>query len=185
MELLVPILDRVKAIWQLFDLERQPPMLLNRLVYLKQQMAELQRRLDETQRRADEKDEQIAKLQDIVAVKDDLITNGAAYYIKKDSDTLDGPFCASCFRHSHVMVRIASASHEEGPDGQPLTPIQCLNCRTPFALERSEDCSNSSPAAATNGDKKKSQKSTRKTSTKTRTRRPKSREKQLEDDRGQ
>ena len=78
------ILRQVRNIKETLDLEDESPTLTSQLVQLKQQVAQLRGRLDETRRLSQEKDGLIAELRSVAALRDNMIVDGAAYFIKKD-----------------------------------------------------------------------------------------------------
>ena len=112
-----------------------PAAMEARRVVFAQESARLQHLLEQTRKAAQEKDELIAKLRAVGAVTGNMVTDGPAYYIKK-ANTLDGPFCTSCFRRTHEINRIASAPKPKGADGTPADWVQCARCKTPFRSDR-------------------------------------------------
>lgn len=100
-----------------------------------EELERLQHLLEEARKAAREKDELIAKLQTTAAVRGNVIVDGSAYYLKKET-TLDGPFCTSCFQRRHEITRIVPAPQPQGTDGDAREWVQCLKCQTPFRSER-------------------------------------------------
>lgn len=112
-----------------------PDAMEARRVLFAQETARLQHLLEETRKAAQEKDQLIAKLQAIGAVAGSMVVDGPAYYIRR-ANTLEGPFCTSCFQRNHEIMRIAAASKPKGNDGTPADWVQCAKCRTPFRSDR-------------------------------------------------
>jgi hypothetical protein len=112
-----------------------PAVMTDHRVKFTEELTKLQDLLDQTQQAAKEKDELIAKLQAAGAVRGSLIADGSAYYIKKDN-TLDGPFCMSCFQQNHEIAHIVPAPQPKGAEGEPSEWVQCGQCQTPFRSER-------------------------------------------------
>lgn len=112
-----------------------PAVMTDHRVKFTEELTKLQDLLDQTQQAAQEKDELIAKLQAAGAVRGSLIADGSAYYIKKDN-TLDGPFCMSCFQQNHEIAHIVPAPQPKGAEGEPSEWVQCGQCQTPFRSER-------------------------------------------------
>ena len=106
-----------------------------RHVMFAQESARLQHLLEETRKASQEKDELIARLRAAGAVTGNMIVDGPAYYIKK-ANTLDGPFCTSCFQRHHEITRIATAPKPMGTDETPADWVQCAKCQTPFRSDR-------------------------------------------------
>ena len=171
MKALERILRQVRNIKETLDLEDEPSTLTSQLVQLKQQMAQLQGRLDETRRLSQEKDELIAELQTVAALRDNMIIDGAAYFIKKDRGALDGPFCTSCLDQNHETVRIIPATKPKGAEGDKSEWVQCSKCKTPFRSQRLGQYLNPPQAKPTAATAKKA-KPVRKAPAKRATRRP-------------
>ena len=106
-----------------------------RRVLFAQESARLQHLLEQTQKASQEKDQLIARLQTVGAVAGNMVVDGPAYYIRR-ANTLDGPFCTSCFQRNHEIMRIASAPKPRGADGTPTDWVQCARCKTPFRSDR-------------------------------------------------
>jgi len=136
MELLERILRRVKGIKKTFDLEEKPLVLANEFVQLKRQVAELRSQLGEIQKLSREKDALIAQLQTVAIIKDNVIMDGSAYFIRKNSDVWDGPFCTHCFGKNQENVRIVPAAKPKSASGDPSEWAQCLKCQKPFRSKR-------------------------------------------------
>jgi hypothetical protein len=100
-----------------------------------QELSELQHLLEQTRQAVQEKDELIARLQAAGNVRGDMIIDGSAYYIQKGS-VLEGPFCLSCFEHSHQLARLGAAPMPKDAEGDPSEWVQCPQCQTPFRSER-------------------------------------------------
>lgn len=112
-----------------------PVVMTDRRVRFTEEMTKLQDLLDQTQQAAQEKDELIAMLQTAGAVRGNMIVDGSAYFVRKDN-SLDGPFCMSCFQQNHQIAHIVPASQPEGADGESSEWVQCGRCRTPFRSQR-------------------------------------------------
>jgi hypothetical protein len=112
-----------------------PDALEARRVLFAQEAARLQHLLEETRRASQEKDQLIAKLQAAGAVAGSMVIDGPACYIRR-ANTLEGPFCTSCFQRNHEIMRIAPAPKPKGNDGTPADWVQCARCRTPFRSDR-------------------------------------------------
>jgi len=132
------------------------------------ELTKLQHLLEQAQSAAKEKDELITKLQAAGAIRENLVVDGSAYYVKKDN-ALSGPFCMSCFQQNHEMSRVMPASKPKGAEGDTTNWVQCVKCRTPFRSERISEYLRprkavSTPAAASleEGDEAKPVKATRK-----------------------
>jgi hypothetical protein len=152
MAVLDRVLKRVRTLADTLDLETEPPTLTSQLVQFRQQVAELQSRLDEAERLSREKDALIAQLQGIAALRDNMIVDGAAYFIKKDGGALDGPFCTACFERNHEAVRVIPAAKPKGGEGNQSEWVQCSRCQVPFRSQRLGEYLNpppSEPPAAT------------------------------------
>lgn len=125
-----------------------PAVMTDRRVKFTEEMTKLQDLLDQTQQAAREKDALIAQLQAAGAVRGNMIADGSAYYVKKES-ILDGPFCMSCFQQNHEIAHIVPAPRPEGTDGDPSEWVQCGKCQTPFRSERIGQYLNPRETAAT------------------------------------
>jgi hypothetical protein len=112
-----------------------PAVMTDRRVRFTEEMTKLQHLLDQTQQAAQEKDELIALLQAAGAVRGNMIVDGSAYFIRKDN-SLDGPFCMSCFQQNHEIAHIVPAPQPAGADGESSEWVQCGRCRTPFRSQR-------------------------------------------------
>ena len=110
------------------------------------ELARLQMLLEETRRATQEKDELIAQLQAAGTVHGDMIVDGSAYYIKRET-SLEGPFCTSCFEHHHQIARIVPTPKPKDADGDPAEWVQCGQCQTPFRSERIGQYLNPRPTA--------------------------------------
>ena len=148
MELPELVLRPIRAFKEMLDLEEEPPILTSQLVQLRRQLAELRSRLDETRKLSLEKDELIARLQAAGAIKDDMIVEGSAWFVKKAGNILDGPYCTCCFEQKYEKVRIVPAARPEDADGPESEWVQCSACRTPFRSSRVGEFLNA-PAPAT------------------------------------
>ncbi len=111
-----------------------------------EELTKLQMLLEETQRAAREKDELIAQLQAAGNVRGDMVVDGSAYYIKRET-ILEGPFCLSCFEQSHEIARIVPAPQPKDAEGDPTEWVQCGQCQAPFRSERIGQYLNPRPAA--------------------------------------
>jgi len=131
MELPELVLRPIRAFKEMLDLTEEPPTLTSQFVQLRGQLAELRRRLDETRKLSREKDELIARLQAAGAIKDDMIVEGPACFVKKAGNILDGPYCTCCFEQKQEKVRIVPAPRPEDADGPESEWVQCSTCRTP------------------------------------------------------
>jgi hypothetical protein len=112
-----------------------PAAMETRHVLFAQESARLQHLLEQTRKASEEKDELIAKLRAAGAVSGNMVVDGPAYYIKK-ANTLDGPFCTSCFQRNHEIMPIASAPKPRGANETPADWVQCGRCKTPFRSDR-------------------------------------------------
>jgi hypothetical protein len=101
--------------------------------------AELKRLLEEAREDCHQKDERIAQLQATPAAQDatqaDMVVDGPAYYLRK-GESLDGPFCTSCFQQNHEVSRIVSAAKPSQDSGVSSDWVLCTKCRTPFRSDR-------------------------------------------------
>jgi hypothetical protein len=111
-----------------------------------EELTKLQMLLEQTQRAAQEKDELIAQLQAAGTVRGDMVVDGSAYYIKRET-TLEVPFCTSCFEQSHEIARIAPAPKPKNAEGDPAEWVQCGQCQALFRSERIGQYLNPRPAA--------------------------------------
>ncbi len=100
-----------------------------------QESARLQHLLEQTRKASQEKDELIARLQAAGAVTGNMVVDGPAYYIRR-ANTLDGPFCTSCFQRNHEITRIAPAPKPKDADETSTDWVQCAGCKTPFRSDR-------------------------------------------------
>jgi hypothetical protein len=125
-----------------------PAVMTDHRVKLTEELTKLQNLLDQTQQAAKEKDELIAQLQATGAVRGNMIVDESAYYVKKDN-TLDGPFCMSCFQQNHEIAHIVAAPKPKGADGDPSEWVQCGKCQTPFRSQRIGQYLNPPRTAAT------------------------------------
>ncbi len=100
-----------------------------------QESARLQHLLEQTRKASQEKDDLIARLRTAGAVTGNMIVDGPAYYIRR-ANTLDGPFCTSCFQQHHEVMRIAPAPQPKGAGETPADWVQCGRCKTPFRSDR-------------------------------------------------
>ena len=66
---------------------------------------EVQEKLLEMQKRTGELDEENKKLQDKLAIKENLFYKNNAYWIKRGS-TKDGPFCSRCWDKNKDLIRM-------------------------------------------------------------------------------
>jgi hypothetical protein len=112
-----------------------PAAMEARHVMFAQESARLQHLLEQTRKASEEKDELIARLRATGAVSGNMVVDGPAYYIKK-ANTLDGPFCTSCFQQNHEIMRITPAPKPKGADQTPADWVQCGRCKTPFRSDR-------------------------------------------------
>ena len=112
-----------------------PDAMEARRVLFAQESARLQHLLEQTQKASQEKDQLIARLQAVGAVAGNMVVDGPACYIRR-ANTLEGPFCTSCFQRNHEVVGIASAPKPRGADGTPADWVQCARCKTPFRSDR-------------------------------------------------
>lgn len=115
-----------------------------------EESARLQQLLEQNQKASQEKDQLIAKLQTAGAVAGTMVVDGPAYYIRK-ANTLEGPFCTSCFQRNHEITRIAPAPKPPGNGGTPADWVQCTKCKTPFRSDRISQYLNPARAPAANG----------------------------------
>ncbi len=101
-----------------------PDAMEARRVLFAQESARLQHLLEQTQKASQEKDQLIARLQAVGAVAGNMVVDGPAYYIRK-ANTLEGPFCTSCFQRNHEIMRIAPAPKPKGSRWDPrrLGPV--------------------------------------------------------------
>ncbi len=130
------ISEWVTAIKDALDLGAEfPDAMEARRVLFAQESARLQHLLEQTQKASQEKDQLIAKLQAVGAAAGSMVVDGPAYYIRR-ANTLEGPFCTSCFQRSHEVMRIAPAPKPKGGEGTPADWVQCTKCRTPFRSDR-------------------------------------------------
>ncbi len=100
-----------------------------------QESARLQHLLEQTRKASQEKDELIARLQAAGAVTGNMVVDGPAYYIRR-ANTLDGPFCTSCFQRNHEITRIAPAPKPKDADETSTDWVRCAGCKTPFRSDR-------------------------------------------------
>ena len=128
----------VAAIRGTIDPERdsRPAISEDLHVELKQQFARLHSLLEETRKASREKDELIARLQASGATEKNMISDGAACFIRRNKDTLDGPFCLACFEGKERVVRVVPAPRPKGKKGAPSEWIQCPECQVPFRSRR-------------------------------------------------
>jgi hypothetical protein len=130
------ISEWVKSVKDALDLGPEfPAAMEGRRVLFAQESARLQHLLEQTRKASQEKDELIAKLRTAGAVTGNMVVDGPAYYIRR-ANTLEGPFCTSCFQRHHEIMRIVSAPQLKGADETPANRVQCGRCMTPFRSDR-------------------------------------------------
>lgn len=103
---------------------------------LRQELAQLRHLVEETCRASKEEDELIAKLQAAGVVRRNMVSDGSAYYIEKDENILDGPFCTHCFDQNQEMVRLVPAPELQEAAGRASKWVRCRKCRTPLRSRR-------------------------------------------------
>lgn len=124
-----------------------PAAIEARHVELAEKLARLQSLLAQARKASQEKDELIAKLQAAGGVAGNVVLDGPVCFIRKEN-TLEGPYCTSCFQQNHETSRILPASGPTGTDGPATDWVECTKCRTPFCSERISHYLNPSPAAS-------------------------------------
>lgn len=123
-----------------------PAAMEARHVELTERLAKLQSLLEQARKASQEKDAIIAKLRAAGGVAGDMVLDGPVCFIRKEN-TLEGPYCTSCFQQNHETSRIVPASKPDGADGPGTDWVQCTRCRTPFCSERISHYLNPRPAA--------------------------------------
>jgi hypothetical protein len=101
-----------------------------------------------------------------------MVVDGPAYYIEKDGDTLDGPFCTPCFDQHHKRVRIIPAAKPKGATGRQSEWVQCSTCKTPFHSKRAGEYLNAPGMSRSSASPARKAKPVRKASATSRKRRP-------------
>ena len=124
----------LKTVRDVFDLEQElgSEMLAKQYIELRQQVTILRKSLSETRRALKERDELVEKLQAAGVIRENLVTDGSAYFVQKDGKTEDGPFCTCCFDQHQQTVRLVPTPKPPGGAGRSSEWVQCLNCRIPF-----------------------------------------------------
>jgi hypothetical protein len=146
MGLLDPILRRTTVSQEILALKEEMAALAGQLAQLKRHVAKLQS-----------------------ARRENMVVDGPAYYIEKDGDPLDGPFCTSCFDRHHKRVRIIPAAKPKGGTGRQSEWVQCSACQTPFRSQRAAEYLRASRSSARPA---REEKPVRKTQSKSKKRRP-------------
>jgi hypothetical protein len=115
-----------------------------------QDTTNLRRALEEAQEACRHKDELIARLQagesakteavqiemaNTEMVMAEMVTDGPAYYVRRH-DSLDGPFCTSCFQRNHEMNRVECAAKSPQARGVSSDWVKCVKCQVPFHSDR-------------------------------------------------
>jgi len=73
-----------------------------------------------------EKDREIARLLEAVALKDEVVKRGDAYFKKgPDGKAVDDPFCVNCWDAKKKLVHIHRMHATKGPD-----VLVCPQCKT-------------------------------------------------------
>ncbi len=124
-----------------------PAAMEARHVELAERLAKLQSLLKQAQKASQEKDELIAKLQAAGGAAGNMVLDGPVCFIRKEN-TLEGPYCASCFQQNHETSRIVPASRPKEGDGPATDWVQCAKCQTPFRSERIGQYLNPGPAVS-------------------------------------
>jgi len=104
-------------------------------VELYREVADLRIKLDEQTEQVKEKNQLIAQLKDALAMKENMVCEGSAYYIVDEQDNkTDGPFCTKCFDVDHDLCRLVNGPRQG--DGRPWEWVQCQKCKTPFRSQK-------------------------------------------------
>ncbi len=145
MELIDLIAGSLKTVKESLDLNPKCDFsLAAQVVELKSRIAELRRLLDEAERDLKERDELIAQLRAAIPSTDEMLVEGAAWFVRKSGEIVDGPFCTRCFTRHRRTVRLIDAPQPDDAPGKASEWVQCPTCgvpvRSPLAAQQTEDC---------------------------------------------
>jgi len=136
MELIDMIAGSLKTVKENLDLDPKHDFsLAAQVVELRARIADLQHLLDEAERDLKERDELIAQLRAAIPATDEMLVEGAAWFLQRSGEIVDGPFCTACFTRHQQTVRLHEVSEvaEESDDGpgQEAGWVQCPTCAVP------------------------------------------------------
>ena len=139
----------LKTVRDVLDLEQElgSEMLAKQYVELRQQVTILRKSLSETRRALKERDELVEKLQAAGVIRENLVMDGSAYFVRKNGRIEDGPFCTCCFDQNQQMVRLVPTPKPVGGAGRSSEWVQCLKCRIPFRSGRAGEYLNGPKSA--------------------------------------
>ena len=132
MELIDLIAGSLKTVKESLDLDPKCDFsLAAQVVELKSRIAELQRLLNEAERNLRERDDLIAQLRAAIPATDEMLVEGAAWFVRKSGEIIDGPFCTRCFTRQRRTVRLIDAPQPDDAPGQASEWVQCPTCAVP------------------------------------------------------
>jgi hypothetical protein len=144
MELIDLIAGSLKTVKEGLDLDPKHDFsLAAQVVELRARIADLQRLLDEAERDLKERDELIAQLRAAIPATDEMLVEGAAWFLQRSGEIVDGPFCTACFTRHRQTVRLLDVSESDDGPGQGSGWMQCPTCAVPIrsrlAAEQSQN----------------------------------------------
>ena len=147
MNLLDIIAKPIQSVKEALDLE--PPSLTGQLAQIKSQLMKVQERLSESRALSREKDALILELKNAMAIRDDMVLEESAYYIKKSGKIVDGPFCSCCADRDGKSIHLVSAPKPKGQTGRVMDWVQCPQCQMPFRSKQAGECLKARQPAST------------------------------------
>jgi len=87
-----------------------------------QQILETQKKLLEMQKKIQELEKKDRELKEKLEIKENLIFEKNAYWIKKENGEKDGPFCSVCWDADRKLIRLRVGDYAGGW-------AYCLKCR--------------------------------------------------------
>ncbi len=79
-----------------------------------QQILDIQKKLLEMQKKIAELENENKELKEELKLKEDLIFERNAYWIKKESSEKDGPFCSVCWDSDRKLIRLRKGNYAHG-----------------------------------------------------------------------
>lgn len=132
MELIDMIAGSLKTVKESLDLDPKHDFsLAAQVVELRARIADLQHLLDEAERELKERDELIAQLRAAIPSTDEMLVEGAAWFLQRSGEIVDGPFCTGCFTRHQQTVRLLDVSESDDGPGQGSGWVQCPTCAVP------------------------------------------------------
>ena len=77
------------------------------------QILEVQKELLEMQNKINELEIENKDLKEKLKIKDNIFFENNAYWIKKENDNKDGPFCTGCWDNNTKLIRLSSTLNKE------------------------------------------------------------------------